>query len=248
MRRCISRVLLAAFLVAAAAAPTPAVAHDTGTSHNCDEHGYWAPGLLSISGGTSNIAYQAEADVSVTHIPPAADCDFNGSPNFASQHSSLHMRYGAACFETVYQREDNGQVFMWGYNCGPGNPGTQEGNQWIGIGNYSGSSTLRLWAGRDGDFRFSGWFYRPDTGSWTYIGSTSGLGRNSLTPHVESTGYNHSSVRKSHFTNYTSDGYGVSFACQSSAYSFDHRQKMANNSPMSQAFFGVGNEPGRTFC
>ena len=235
MRTSRTRVSLAATAVAVFGASLlvgfPANAHHfVGT---CDEVGIWTK---SAAARNNTKYYQYEADAYVAHIPPTANCYQNGTlmTNYrATQHTSLFMYDGLdRCLETVAYRKSDGNLLLWGYGCGASD--TSGDRTYVDIGAYS-NSYIRLWmksrALDTQDTQWDHWFYRYDTSQWVYIGYTSPRSGRAF-PWVESSGYNATSRRDTHFINlYGDDGTrSTNFPCPETR-DYDDHQGQYNVSP-----------------
>lgn len=191
MKRYLTMVV-ACGAVAAGFLGAPAGAQAQGT---CGEVGIWN---ASASARSLRQVHTSEVLGYVAWGGWRAQCWENGQlvERDASQHTSLHMRRGSYCLETVAQRWSFGLLRMYGYDCGAsGNANIHD------IWNY-GSEWMRLYQSSGGtSTSFAHWYYRYDTNQWIYLGNTNTCCRGLYT-WLESSGYNDSIPHGTYFRDF----------------------------------------------
>ena len=196
-------------------APAASAHHFLGT---CEEVGEYNS---SASARMGEFIYSESVLAYVGWIPPMAGClnpyrQNEYAPNQpASQHTALHAkRVGPTtgfeyCLETVAQRISGGWLRMWGYNCGrqpPGEPYQTPNIMDIG---YYGSDWMYLWQVSNGGPNWYHYFYRYDINQWAYLGVTpQGACCSYYQSWLESSGYNETSTRGTHFVNFYEERWG----------------------------------------
>lgn len=209
----------------------PAEAHHS--TGKCNEVGIWERADADTT--SKRFGHTLETTVRVNNYPPARKCNVVQDGDVtavkerdASQHSALHAANGndGDCLETVAQSQTNGEIWIYGYDCGERRNVTP--NIHRGIFNY-GSDQMVLWMSSGGDNFWDHWYYRFDGPGWVYLGGTQ-RHTNQLRPWIESSGYNASSQRTTWFggyraTNDTVGQWAPPFRC-SEYEDFDRHQGM----------------------
>lgn len=184
----------------------PAQAHHY-SRDTCGEVGLWDQ---QNNATYRTAAYTIESYVSVANIPPMRICGSNTTATNATQHNSLHARStdGTQCIETVAQRNSNGSITMWGYNCSNFN----DGGTTHSIPSY-GHNQMLMWMSSGGGTSTSWalWYYRFDTNQWVYLANVNNK-KTKLVPWAESSGYNASSLRTTWFNGYKATNENGSWA------------------------------------